>query len=108
MADDVVIEGRRGFTLRLTAEGLTTRYVWRTSHFAWTDIEGDFRPVWRYVAFDLTPQARGATKLRAAYTWIQRKLFSFDAAIDPAPYRLAQDELLGLLNERRAALDRAP
>ena len=108
MTDDLIIQGRRGFRLRLSSEGLTIRYVWRTSHFAWTDIDGEFRPVWRYVAFDLTPRARRANKPRAAYTWVQRTLFRFDAAIDPAPYRLAQNELLKMLNERRSALHRTP
>src|SRR6266511_2209226 len=102
MRDDLLIQGRRGFTLRISADGVTAKYAWRASHFAWQDISGEFRTVWRYVAFDLTPESRSSSKLRAAYTCVQRKLFGFDAAIDPAPYGLSQNELLRVLNERRA------
>ena len=107
MGSELLIQGRRGFTLRLTDDALTIRYVLRSSRFAWHEISGEFRPVWRYVGFDLTPEARRSSKARALYAWIQRTFFGFDAAIDPVPYRTGQDELLRLLNQNRGARARA-
>ena len=99
--DASLLRGWPGFWLRLDDAGFTMKYVLGRSRFDWVDVDGPLRAHRGYVIFNLTPNARSASRLRATWTRVQRSVLGYDVAIQPWTVRTHVEELAALLNAAR-------
>jgi hypothetical protein len=99
--DANLLRGWPGFWLRLDDAGFTMKSVLGRSRFAWVDVDGPFRAHRGYVIFNLTPNARSASRFRASWTCVQRSVLGYDASIQPWTVGTNVEELAALLNAAR-------
>jgi hypothetical protein len=66
--------------------------------FKWSDLDGDFKALRRYVGFNLTKSGRRRTRARALYA-VQRWLFGFDVVLSPRSFGTDPVTLAQLLND---------